>query len=346
MKIMKKLKKSNGITHVDFLIVGTGNIALRHVKNIRGNYKNKKIAICKRTNTELNKEFYDLVDYLTNDIEYIKPSNNKSISIICSPAPMHINDSLTLANNGFNLLIEKPLATNNINTTKLFRLCNKYNLKTLIGYNMRFSDLYHNSEKLIKKNGFGKIYSITIYAGSNYKYWRKNKSYLKSVSANKSLGGGVIYELSHEIDYMQSFFGLPRYAYVTTNKSKIKKVDVETNITALFSFPDKDYNICMHLNMLAENTNRYCKIEYDLASMNIDFTRNTLTIEKNSKVYSQKKYKDTVDITYIRELKHLKQCIKNNSDSILPIKKGLKTHNIINAMYKSLQEGKPVKILK
>ena len=37
--------------------------------------------------------------------------------------------------------------------------------------------------------------------------WRKNIDYRSSVSAKKSLGGGVLLELSHEIDLVNGLFG-------------------------------------------------------------------------------------------------------------------------------------------
>ena len=43
---------------------------------------------------------------------------------------------------------------------------------------------------------------MSINCSSFLPSWRKNIDYQSSVSAKKSLGGGVLLELSHEIDYL------------------------------------------------------------------------------------------------------------------------------------------------
>ena len=94
------------------------------------------------------------------------------------------------------VLIEKPLFHKfyNINLRK-----NQY----FIGYNMRFNPLIQKLKKLIKKN---KIWNVNIICSSFLPNWRKQK-YFKSYSAIKRKGGGVLLDLSHELDYTKFLFG-------------------------------------------------------------------------------------------------------------------------------------------
>ena len=52
----------------------------------------------------------------------------------------------------------------------------------------------------------GKIVKVNSKASSYLPDWRKNKNFRKSVSSQKKLGGGVLLELSHELDYLLWFF--------------------------------------------------------------------------------------------------------------------------------------------
>ena len=49
--------------------------------------------------------------------------------------------------------------------------------------------------------------SVRSSVGQYLPEWRKNTDYRKGVSARQDLGGGVLLELSHEIDYIQWIFG-------------------------------------------------------------------------------------------------------------------------------------------
>ncbi len=56
MQIMKKQK--NNKTPIEILVIGSGNIAIRHIKNIKNIFPNKIIYVLKRTNIQLDKFFY------------------------------------------------------------------------------------------------------------------------------------------------------------------------------------------------------------------------------------------------------------------------------------------------
>ena len=97
IKIMRKLKNNNKKIFVDYLIIGTGSIALRHLENIVKLSPKKKIVICRRfTQNDDNKFINAKIDIIQN-LDLVAPINNKSIAIICSAATMHIADAENVA---------------------------------------------------------------------------------------------------------------------------------------------------------------------------------------------------------------------------------------------------------
>ena len=52
------------------------------------------------------------------------------------------------------------------------------------------------------------------------------------MSANKNLGGGVLLELSHELDYMRWIFGEP--TWVTAWLGHLSSLEVDVEDTAIF----------------------------------------------------------------------------------------------------------------
>ena len=115
---------------------GTGNIAIRHLNNIRKLFPNKLIEVIKRSNLKTNSVKPSKYISLSSDLNNIKPKNKKSIAIICSPASLHEDDALLCAQNGFNILVEKPFCIKPSSLNKFNKILNKNNLKFIVGYNL------------------------------------------------------------------------------------------------------------------------------------------------------------------------------------------------------------------
>ena len=342
IKIMRKLKNNKEIL-VDYLIIGTGSIAFRHLENIIKLSPKKKIAICKRFTKSFDQRLINKKIDIIQNLDLVAPVNNQSIAIICSAATMHIVDAENVAKKGFNLLIEKPLTVPGIKTKKLSKICKELKLKTLVGYNMRFTNRLKSILNILKKTNYENIKEVEISAETDFRKWRKNLNYRKSVTFKKELGGGVINELSHEIDFLRLLFGKPKKVTVKDISNTNSQFNIETNIIASFEYSEKYPIVRMRLNMLSKNTKRYCKVYLEKSIITIDHMKNSLLINKR-RSSQLKYYKDNLNDSYMRELKYLNNAIKVNSKTYLGFEECLTTQNMINAMHKSLQSKKSIPI--
>jgi len=331
----------NNENFCDFALIGSGNIAYKHGNNIKKLFPKKSIILCKRTRSLVDKGFKKICSNITSDIKSIKPLSKQSTAIIASPASMHINDSIILINNGFNLLIEKPLSTDEKNIKKLIIESQNRKSQIMVAYNLRFLKSINKLKDIIKSNLYGNIVSAHIHVASDARKWRSNKQFKNTVSANKKLGGGAINELSHEIDYMYYIFGKPDDVVTLVNNTD-KNIDVEDSATSIFSFKNNKYYISLYQNMLSNNEMRYIDVHCKKGNLHLDLLKNTLEIKKN--LSSKKKYKFKTGIveSYKTELISLSRLIKTNKDNISPISSALKIIKIIAGMRKSSIKKKVV----
>jgi predicted dehydrogenase len=294
------------------LIVGYGSSGRRYFNIIKKEFPSIDLKIFSLSN--LNKKQLFLQNF--SDIKIFRPD----LSIICNPASIRVKIIKFLTNLNSHLFIEKPLASNYEDVKKIIKIVKKKKLVVKIGYNLRFLNSLKILKQIIKSNKIGKIYSVNIIAGQSLLKWRKNINYKNSVSAQKKLGGGVLLELSHEIDYCNWIFGSFNHLFCRNSKISDLKVDVEDNAQILIFSKDK-FPVSINLDFFRKDKSRICHVVGKNGSLIWDGVKNKLIhFSSNKKKWINIKFKkNEMKSTYTLMLKEMiKLCnSKNNIKSNL-----------------------------
>ena len=281
------------------LIVGYGSIAKKHIKNILKIDKNIKIGILPSIRKNLSHKNFIFFNGLKSAISF-KPD----AIFICSPANKHLYFLKKFQNITQNIFVEKPLCINNanLNLSEIKKTKNFH-----LGYFLRYHHFLQKIKQDIKENTYGKVKAAYIEVGQNLLDWRKNISYQKSVSAQKKLGGGVMYELSHEIDYATWLFGKPKYLFCCNQKLSKLKINVEDYSNIQFHYPKQKKIIQLNMNMFQKNESRTCTIIFEKKTIKIDFLKGQFfeISKNNSKVIYNLGKTYLKKIFYIQDLNFL-----------------------------------------
>ena len=269
-------------------------------------------------------------------------------AIFSNPASMHIQSALPFANTGVNLLIEKPISNNLEQAQDLVALCERKNIKLMTGYNLRYLPSLIEFRKLILGNKIGTIYSIKSEAGSFLPNWRRGKDYRDSVSGQEGLGGGVLLELSHELDYIQWIFGPIKWVSAKLTKQSELEVDVE-DTSAMIVGIDKETNLgdliaSINLDFIRRDPIRNCSVVGSKGSLRWDGLEGTIKhFPMNAKNWETLYSKDEdIFTTYKDEIKNFFDSIINDSNPLVDGNEGLKTLQVVEAAKKSSDTGKVV----
>lgn len=117
------------------------------------------------------------------------------------------------------VFIEKPIFHTSAVDFNKFRHLSQ---QIYVGYVIRFNPLLAKAKEWLQ---WQTIYAMNIYCGQYLPDWRTNNDYTRSYSA-KNLGGGVIRDLSHELDYMQWLVG--SWTSVIALGGHITSLDIES----------------------------------------------------------------------------------------------------------------------
>jgi len=328
------------------LIVGFGSIGKRHLGIARSILPGSDIRILSRrdhprTPDGANGFFIKLEEALQ-----FRPD----LSIICNPAPFHIPISLVLARQGSHLLIEKPLSDSCSGLSEFIETCEVSGVVAMTGYNLRFSPTLKSFRELIKTKSFGPVLSVRIEVGQFLPNWRPNTEYRESVSARKELGGGVLFELSHELDYLRWIFGEVIWVQATLCKQGKLDIDVEdtAHMTLGLATENSETTLVASVNLdfIRQDTIRTCTAICESGSYRWDGVAG-LVSQFDPKIG---KWKDVCqhtpkrDDSYRSEWKHLLECINNSSRPLASLEDGMKVLRIIEAIRSSSIKGSLIKI--
>ena len=319
------------VDHV--LIVGLGSIGKRHLEVLKKLRRDCLVTVVSRTAKYIENNFVDFCAKSISEAVFKNPIKQKiSCALICSPATEHLDNAIELCQKGIHVLIEKPISTDRKSSTDLFKLNNlkkivkDKKIKTLTGYMLRHDPAAKKFKELIDKGAIGEVFYVYSKCSSYLPNWRPNQDYRKSVSANRSLGGGVLLELSHEIDYLIWFFGELESVYAELGTSDILNLDVEDSADLILK-SKKGASISLHLDFLNKQTERYVEAFGSKGQIKWDFAKKSVSLQAEEVL--EFTHHEDYNYNYEQQILHFLKSIEEGSPTVVPIEDAIKRLEVV-----------------
>lgn len=325
MKNLQKITKA--------IVVGLGNISLRHRRNLKILFPGVFIIAVPSSGKILNQnvEFADQI--VLSVEEAIK--QNVDIAIVASPSSFHMIHAKPLLLAGVPSLIEKPVTSNLEDAQELIKIQNATGTPVGIGYCLRFMPSTIKMKKLLEQQIIGKVYNAFVSAGQFLPDWRTTKNYKNSVSVNKSLGGGVLLELSHEIDYIQLLLGSMKVQHAQLRFSSELNLEVE-DLADVVLISEKGTICNLHLDFLQKKANRTCKLIGEKGIIDWDLQKNTIYLNlKDDEICLFSEPEWDSNQMYLSLLKDFLNLILGNENLITNLQNAFNTIGLIENIKRS-----------
>lgn len=252
-------------------VIGLGNIAKRHRSNIKKMFPEAEI-IAMSASGRLPSEMICNADYIVSNLQNII-DYTVEMAIIASPAPLHSLHAIPLIEAGIPVLIEKPVTTCVEDAKLIIKAKSKYQVNAGVGYCLKYLSSALFVKKFIESGRAGKVINANIEIGQYLPDWRPNTDYKKSVSAVHSLGGGVLFELSHDIDYAQWLFGKLKIEHALIRNTGELGIEVE-DVADILATSHSGCVVSLHLDFLQRQASRKCKIISNRGALVWDLIKN------------------------------------------------------------------------
>jgi predicted dehydrogenase len=213
------------------LVVGTGSIGRRHIKNLMHLVEDPSFIFTRSNSREddYSRKIGANVVSSIKEAVVLKPD----LAVIATPSAMHIealNEILPLS---IPCYIEKPVITTMEHCEQLKNILKEVNPVpvTLTGCNLRYLPSLIKLRQSIKDKIIGKIVRVNMQVGQWLPDWRPGQDYRRSYSAKAEQGGGVVLDLIHEIDMARWLFG--EFTQIYSIGGQYSQLDINTEDSAV-----------------------------------------------------------------------------------------------------------------
>jgi len=276
-----------------------------------------------------NRTVNSIADAIQEDIQ---------AAIIATPATLHLTQAIELVSSDIHILVEKPLSHSSNGVDQLIANVQEEEIVGMVGYVFRHHPAAKKFKELFDKGNIGKPLHARVECGSYLPDWRPDQDYRTSVSARPELGGGVMLELSHELDYIRWFFGDIKSAQAILHTSGTLGINVEEsadlNLTNENGLP-----ISLHLDFNRRHPARRSTIYGTEGELTWDATHKKVIWHLAGGNPQVETFDFERDFIYWEQLSHFLNCIKNGTSPAVTLEDGEAALRLVEAARRSHETG-------
>jgi predicted dehydrogenase len=288
------------LTQHSVLVAGAGSIGRRHIANLR-QLGVKKLAIVDSDESRLQPIVRESAAETFADLDTALRNFQPQIAFICTPPVFHVQQALSAIRSGADVFIEKPLShsLDCVTTLQTEAACRKRVVQ--VGYNLRFHPGIQLLKRLIDEGVAGKILWARAEVAQYLPDWRPWQDYRQSYTAKRELGGGIILDASHEIDYLLWLLGSPNELVCMAGQVSALDVNVEDCATILLRLRS-GAQVDIHMDFVQRTASRSCVLAGENARLEWNYVANEVRVVRPDGPPEIMSYSFESNDMYVREV--------------------------------------------
>ena len=305
------------------LIIGTGSIGRRHAEVAAGD--GHEVAVCDISSESAKEtaENLQLNDYYSDYTEALE--HGFDAAIISTPNMYHVDPGVLAMSKGCHVFMEKPITVRSEEAERLVAASKKFNKILMVGYVLRVFPGLEEVKTLLVNEALGRKISarVKVFAAKALEFQRSD--YRKSYET----GGGIIYDYSHEIDYLRYFFGNP--IRLACFKDLLVRDDKSCDDIAeiIMQFENRVI-VNVHMNYVLDGGR---ELEIICENGLIQYNFSELRITKNDGAEEYVKYEFERNDMYLKQLRNFTAACRGMEVNYVTGENALETLKICEELY-------------
>lgn len=294
------------------LIIGYGSIGQRHARNLRVLVPDVEILILRRTPEPV--EGARVVTTLAAALDA-----GPAFAIVATPSAAHITVLVDLVLAGIPTYVEKPVVTETEHVIKVREaLGQRQGVPHATGFNLRLLPSLVSARRLVDEGRLGQVARASFSAGQWLPDWRRTDDFRQSYSTRKSEGGGVIFDLSHELDAGRFLLGEIDVKGCVTTRVQSLGIDAES-AASIIGRADGGSLVNVNVDYVARRPIRRYELIGDEATLIWDLATRRMEIHTPTglDVLSDRLEDFDVAATYVEGLRSFVAAAKGQAPALL-----------------------------
>lgn len=328
------------------LVLGCGSIGLRHIGHLR----------------QLGLSEIEAADPDFNARERVKAQcgiqadpdpeqalrRRPDIVLVCTPAATHVPMAIKALQTGAHGFVEKPLSTRLEGTEALVRMARKDGRVVQIGYQLRFHPAMKQAKKILESGRLGKVLTAHAEFGLWLEKWWPGRDYRNSYMAKDDKSGGLLLDVSHEIDLMIWLLGSVREVFAYGEKLSRLEIQGLDAVKILMRMQEGPL-VSLHMDCLQPvYTRGYgligsgSALYWDCPEGRADQSVGRLRMGGPASDRLETLPVEGPEQSYVEELRQFLQSIETKQPAQVGIDHGLEVLRVTEAVQESIRTGRPV----
>ena len=240
-------------------IVGGGHILARHLEAIHENPDSYELVALCDINEEVLKKVVEENGGIEGFLRYkdmlSKMKGKMDLVVIASPNHLHHEMALDALKEGYDILIEKPIAFEIDKVEEIQDVAEKLGRQAHCVLQVRYNSTVQILMDVVEKKLLGDIRCVNF-----VQRWQRPVGYFSNWRGSSEEGGRPLFEFSiHYLDIIQKVFGIPKVK--TTHTFNHKHFDIPFEDT-LYSIVEYDGGVSgsIEFNVVSEPSNLECSL--------------------------------------------------------------------------------------
>ncbi|MCF7853267.1 MAG: Gfo/Idh/MocA family oxidoreductase [Candidatus Pacebacteria bacterium] len=211
-------------------VIGAGSIGAKHAELVNSHTGCRLVGIADSDPSRKSIADRFGVPFCASVEELLRRQRPAGV-IIATPNATHANVSLTCAEHGVHMLVEKPIADTVNAARRIVGAGKKHGVRILVGHHRRHNPLVQTTRELIRQGALGKLVTVSV-------FWLilKPDDYFATSWRREPPGGGpLLINLIHDLDILRFVCGDVVSVYARTS-AQARDFDVEDSLSISLRF--------------------------------------------------------------------------------------------------------------
>lgn len=326
-----------------FVVIGTGSIGQRHCRNLIALHQDVLAwdpdAGQRRRGAAI--EGVTVVERLEEAL-----GGRPDAAVICAPPAHHVARAREALRAGAHVFVEKPIAPDSGEASALIDEAARCGRLLAVGFNLRLLPSLRRVAALLDDKRVGRVLAVRSEFGGYLPDWRPGRDYRDNYAVSAALGGGILLDAIHELDYLGWLFGDAEEVSASAEHVSDLAGDTEDLAEVTIRFT-AGVLAQVHLDYLQRAYRRNLQVIGDSGVILWDYPTHAVAIHAADGARDVEDFRagdGEPNDMYVEEMRHFVRCVEGAERPLVDGREALRSLRLVEAAKRSSRERRWVRL--